>query len=111
MKRVSFEVAKALKEAGYPQNADEGVEHWYCQDGGIDTNLIDDPICSCPTYLEAWLWLWREKKISIYPEECLDKWAVFELGSNHSREGYIYNDPEEAIITAIKYLVDNNLIK
>lgn len=46
-------------------------------------------------YLEVWLWLWREKKV--------DKQHLFILDPNE--------DPEEAIITAIEYLVTNNLIK
>lgn len=61
-KYVTLDVAKVLQEAGYPQSYDEDVNHWYCIDGGLDTNLIDDPICSAPTYIEAWLWICRNKK-------------------------------------------------
>lgn len=56
MKRVSLKVAKAIKDAGYPQDY-ENAEDTY-------TNLIGG-IWVKPTYIEVWLWLWREKKIDL----------------------------------------------
>ncbi len=124
LKRVSFEVAKALKEAGYPQGVTEYV---YNNDGsfssrydydswGIDTSTLVD----MPYAMEVWLWLWREKKISIEISERFNNidanmWDnkdyknpiyLFDIDDRHN-----YPDPEEAIIAAIEYLVTNNLIK
>lgn len=101
MKRVSFKVAKALKEAGYPQ--DRTNSHYTNCGELVYYGIAGETGFDAPTYLEVWLWLWREKNISI-------DW----------KDGYIYvngeeigcfNEPEEAIIAAIEYLVDNDLIK
>lgn len=53
MKIVPLSIAKYL---GYNEDA----EHWYRIDGGLDTNFIDDPICSAPTFMDIWLWLWSD---------------------------------------------------
>lgn len=126
MKRVSFEVAKALKEAGY----DEVCQYGYCVVDGIPTlvkteeewerhpinnsDMYDFLVCTCqeiegkedctaPTYLEVWLWLWREKKYPINVDCHIGgngKWST-----DMSIEDY--TDPEEAIIAAIESLVDD----
>lgn len=94
---VSFEVAKAIEEAGYPQ----GQEKYCYRSNGemyIFENMFDhipDYCCDAPTYIEVWVWLWRKKKV--------DKQHLFILDPN--------KDPEESISAEIKYLVDNNLIK
>lgn len=128
MKRVSFKTAKALKEAGYPQGVlpkilkEKSFPMYYNEDfvpnyvyfyayyiTTFDTNLC----VACPTYLEVWLWLWREKKIY--------------LNTNTQRKGIVcvywddtiihevkdmrLTDPEEAIASAIENMVDNDLIK
>lgn len=135
MERVSFKIAKAIKEAGYPQDMEQ-VSYGY----SINSfGYFDDPYdydalynyhrthpgetinfdlmcrfeegceyCVAPTYIEVWLWLWREKKIYFgiesesYPHTgtCLNDY-----------EDIPYLDPEEAIIAAIEYIVENNLIK
>lgn len=112
LNRVSFKVAKAIKEAGYPQ----GNGQYYAEDGLIVTKDKDTKfLCRyyIPSYIEAWLWLWREKNIQISPSKGL---ALSKI--NDQWENLIprklwkdYTDPEEAIIAAIKYLVTNNLIK
>ncbi len=85
-KRVSYTVAKAIKEAGYPQyeNELEGVPK----------------VLYVPTYFDVWLWLWREKELT--------RMAIWDKIADIKGN---YFDPEEAIIAAIDYLVDNNLIK
>lgn len=59
-------------------------------------------------YLEVWLWLWREKGIKI-------ELSVLSSGNVCPLNQYIpveeYSCPEEAIIAAIDYLVNNNLIE
>lgn len=133
MERVSFKVAKVIKEAGYPQgDRNSGLMSVYALEdrddnyipytriGKLTTNyhcqtyFNDIPFAVAPTYLEVWLWLWREKKICI---NCnYDKynmlpmwWCTDEDGINYSAPNY--DDPEEAIIATIEYLVDNHLIK
>lgn len=114
MKRVSFEVAKALKEAGCPQWSTEEANDAklaYDCDGELweiryfDQNPQD--YYTAPTYLDVWLWLWREKGI---------KYEIVKSGTHVlcKEEPYKFHyekDPEEAIIAAVNYLVENNLIK
>lgn len=102
MKRVSFEVAKAIKEADYPQDYGEG-SRYYSEDGRsfeYDSELypmFPEVFCVCPYAMEVWLWLWREKETPIPVD--------------YSCCGVKINDPEEVIISAIEELVKKNLIK
>lgn len=99
-KRVSLKVAKAIKEVGYPQDYEE-----ICY---FDDNM--EIICKCPRCIDVWLWLWVEKniKLSIEPNEDEAECFTTDLGKLISKFG---NEPEEAIAEAIEYLVDNDLIK
>ena len=112
MKRVSFKVAKALRKAGYPQEKHNGM---YFKDGD-DTPLniivksvlggnVDEYLISAPTYLEAWLWLWREKRTDVTPEYDQISGLFSSCGVSER------DDPEDAIAAAIEYLVDNDGIK
>lgn len=150
MKRVSFEVAKAIKEAGYPQPQKDSMgyystpcnfyftgSHSYYSECGEqrlywdetkelhtieDWGTEDGPrfygnAIAAPEYLEVWLWL-CEKVTAFYPA----KYSA----NNPSGYSCYYSDserildvdtfgmhlgPEEAIIAAIEYLTNNNLIK
>lgn len=132
MKIISFKVAKAIKEAGYPQDKSEYNEgyaiskvyydvyssrddRWYpsSADTGHRLSFDDDyyypedcgEFCVAPTYLDVWLWLWREKKIWI---------QVRHMGNGNWFRCYVteqdFSDPEEAIIAAVKHIVEQNLI-
>lgn len=131
MKRVSFEVAKALKEAGYPQGVlpkilkEKSFPMYY--NGDFVPNYVyfyayyittfDTNLCvACPTYIEVWLWLWREKGMILSIEYVRATETEFEswttLNQEHLPKVPTSNgDPEEAIIAAIESLCDNNLIK
>lgn len=110
LKRVSFKIAKAVKEAGYPQD----YEAFYSNDGELHVNMSYEYKTymyknqigySAPTYLAVWLWLWREKNIRIHP--AYKSVTIMPLGTLLDCS----NDPEEAISAAVRYLVDNDLIK
>lgn len=118
-KRVSFEVAKAIKEAGYPQS-------FYCpqykENGELENGFTDlgEGCIYAPTYIDVWLWLWREKKKSISiicdEDDRLEaNWYVNAEkligGIGSFTEQVFFEDPEDAIIAAIEYLVDNDLVK
>ena len=112
LKRVSFKVAKAIKDNGYPQIF---VDCAYYEDNNL--HHTEDPYNNCrtiiayaPTYLEVWLWLWKEKniKFSVEPNDDLSECYTTDIGYLISEFG---DDPEEAIVSAIEYLVDNDLIK
>lgn len=142
LKIVSFNVAKAIKEAGYQQGYLTEVylmsaiekELAYREFGLFPKDYFpgelvsagsyskyDVETCDAPTYLEVWLWLWREKKM---PIECVKDWTTSNWYFNivdlvkltdttgvESSDYLLYSDPEEAIISAINYLAENDLIK
>lgn len=131
-KRVSFKVAKAIKEAGYLQGLTDYVyNERCCEDESIcgveDTTYcaiykgtlldrcenVDSPICDAPTYLDVWLWLWTNKNIHLIPVEMRDVGFrdTGEVTVMYNGRGFVRSTPEEAIIAAIDYLVDNSLIK
>lgn len=111
LKRVSFKVAKSIKDAGYPQ----GPLPFYDISGDLWEDGISDHFyfpCFAPTYMEVWLWLWREKRFPI-DAECMEKLQK-EVAPNMWENGILterYDDPEEAIISAIDHIVENDLIK
>lgn len=116
MKLVSFEIAKAIKEVGFPQMYIKNHCYYYNEKLVIPDNIIEDfKVVDCiaaPTYLEVWLWLWRSKRMAI-DAECMEKLDT-NVAPNMWENGILsarYNDPEEAIIAAITYMVDKNLIK
>ena len=107
MKRVSFKVAKAIKEAGYPQL---NIKHRYTKDGTLiyclNLKEVRKTEYDAPYIMEVWLWLWREKKIWLQVRHMgngnwFKCWATEQDSS----------DPEEAIEKSIGYLVSNDLIK
>lgn len=129
MKIVSFEIAKALKEVGYPQDRQR---YQYGYEGNLVDLVRDGGICYgpvAPTYLEVWLWLWRKKKYRILLSASNQRWdevhgvvdgvdGIVETSWHRGLPGYDATnhranntDPEKAIEQAIEYLVDNNLIK
>lgn len=116
MKRVSFEVAKAIKKAGYQQGITEKVyllkDYAKMKEGWVifkEKCMYTDFLADIPTYIQVWLWLWREKHLAleVYVTS-YDKWvSPIDVCLKYDE----YPDPEEAIATSIEYLVTNNLIK
>lgn len=116
MKRVSFKVAKAIEAAGYPQyyNNFDGTNCHYVNENTIQYHspigCYTDVICAAPFVLDVWLWLWKNISIQIEDEYCT-AWAKNSEILYQKYYGKSVDNPEEAIDTAIEYLVDNNLIK
>lgn len=123
MKRVSFEIAKVIKEAGYPQDNVPITEIGWYNIARVYTNQLPTYwegdnmfVAVAPTYLEVWLWLWREKGIYIDIAHYYSSDEVTIFDNKYNEIKYIdcigkYRDPEEAIIKAIEYLVNENLLK
>lgn len=115
MKYISFKVAVAIKEAGYPQDELKNPDtHWF-YDEKTKCDILR------PTYIDVWLWLWRKKNISIElaqhikcivadiwdnKENFLDPISLFQIDHKHNIQ-----DPEDIIIKAIEILVEHNLIR
>lgn len=123
MKRVSFEIAKALRDAGYPQDNVPITEIGWYNIARVYTNQLPTYwegdnmfVAVAPTYLEAWLWLWREKNIIITVSSRFDSIygyrfvCIMQVDNSHNYYTE-EDDPEEAIAAAIKHLVDNKLLK
>lgn len=116
-KIVTFKVAKALKETGYPQVG----RYQYTYSGKLVDLVREGGACygpMAPTYLDAWLWLWRKKDIRIYLQDAKNpKEPEIERGCyvGTNQLGGIctpeVSDPENAIVDIIDFLVENNLIK
>ena len=112
-KRVTIGVAKAIGKAGYWGNF-----HRRCVVEEIvdSERLIIDfdgtlEVKKVPSYCDVWLWLWREKGYRIREE--ITKITIYnnsEFGLSAQLDN-LTNDPEEAIEAAIKYIVDNGLLK
>lgn len=127
MKQVSFKVAKAIKEAEYPQDVEfwkylEDNTYWYYQNGMLEkkgniSDYVDErKLIFAPTYLEVWLWLWKEKKIYIDIAHYYNSDEITVWDTNYKPIDCIdcfnkYTNPEDAIAEAINRLVDNDLIK
>ena len=124
MKRVSFNVAKAIKKAGYPQEKKDGTA-LYPVNGEFKGKLCgynsdaperDKLSIVAPTYFEVWLWLWREKKCYIQHELCFrsdneSSFVCIDKINNIAWVKSLSEDPEEAIIAAIERLVEKDLLK
>lgn len=91
MKKVTFNTAKALKKAGYPQNPYNDTL-WFDLNGEqssdeavIDGDVDIDAVCAAPTYLEARLWLWRKKRWFIQIQPFKDKFC-YQILDHHYDE-------------------------
>lgn len=119
-KRVSFKVAKAIKDAGYPQDNVPITEIGWYNIARVYTKQLPTYwegdhrfVAIAPTYLDVWLWLWRDKRFAI-PADYFgydnDYWSSCVPISGNRFEFFEPHDPEEAIIAAIEYIVDHNLL-
>lgn len=115
MKTVAFEVAKAIKELGYPQYG--CCEEYYNSEGWLVSKFcdIDKLVFPAPTYIEVWLWLWKEKCIKIDVTTYFDSVKGYKSLATILCYKYTYSlerdTPEDAIAAAIEHLVENDLIK
>lgn len=91
-KIVPFEVAKKLKDAGYPQLVGKGV---YAENGQSIEGLVM-PFISAPTYADAIDWLFTN---GIFVQ--MEPWHTFAL---KERMGFVYElnsvDEENAKISS-----------
>lgn len=121
-KRVLFEVAKAIKGAGYPQEWND-TEYYYTENGELkrsddyEGNSIEDIMYNqrhaipAPFVCDVWLWLWREKGIKIILNLPAEKIGAMIISDCYYIGSKVSSDPEEAIEAAIKFIVDNGLLK
>lgn len=115
MERVSFEVAKYLKEVGYPQS--EYGHHYYTNGVSCYGVLLKDINIYAPTYIDVWLWLCNKGIVfypAIYPAHEPSGWSCYYRDNIRVIDidtFGVHNNPEKSIESAIKYLVEHHLIK
>lgn len=132
MEIVSFELAKKLKEKGFPQRPDYfNYSSYYDWDGlrkihslsnasvWFDPNISRDNIYFAPTISQVLKWLREEKKIHIMYPFYEDKgfyYYVQRIGnsarivSSFDDSDTCFDTAEQAALTGIEYVIDNNLI-
>lgn len=107
LKRVSFAVAKAIREAGYPQ---DDLSFWYDANGVVFAIRPKEgtEYYVAPEYLKIWLWLCNHNIPINVTYDLIRKRYVAKFNAN---DYFVGKDPEEAIKSAIEYLVTNKLLK
>lgn len=123
---VSFEIAKKLKEKGYPQ-VKKGVLAMYNEYGewfSLARNLdkfeylfedFDDKDCVCPYIFQVLKWLRKEKRMDVGAvwDNMDGKWVgyVNEMDMPDLVGEYVLSDTyvsyELAAIAGIEYVIDN----
>lgn len=116
---VSFELAKKLKEKGYPQKTFGGydmVGACYYKDGrfykdGCVANVND--CYTCPEIHQVLKWLREEKKIHVaigYSGETEWRYVIVFLGDKYFENPNIihkhFNSYESAALAGIEYILD-----
>lgn len=120
---VNFDLAKKLKEKGFPQVKigtlamynEEG--EWYSLARNLDEfeYLFEDfdyHDCVCPTIFQVLKWLREEKKIAINIEFIPYTWQykIIDMSFERMFEPCgitLFSDYEEAAIAGIEYVLDN----
>lgn len=106
---ITFEMAKKLKEKGYPFN----TSHHYDKDGHIIVALCDcDERCEypMPEIHQVLKWLRETKKIhiSITTYDYTWGYTIYDLDTFFPEEfSSYYNTYEEAVLAGIEYTIDN----
>lgn len=132
---ITLKVAQAIVKEGFPTEAFEGIV--FDAEGNIVGKYEQE--MKLPTYIDVWLWLWRSKIVELslnygmryndvdetlwcYPLDYHErshpqmKYIIQEIneGCHGKCQSHGYNhehaDPENAIVSAVDFLVDNNLI-
>lgn len=112
-KFVSFELAKTLKEKGYPQSS----FYYYAEDGGICVPVYnfankDMPEIAAPQIHEVFAWLRKDYKIHIIIDVGEDGWfflvrCLRTLVIVDTELLGKYQCFNEAAIAGIEYVIDN----
>ena len=124
MEFVTFEIAKKLKDKGFPQvkkgtlamyNEDR---EWYSLAKNLDEfeysfEDFDDRDCVCSTISQVLKWLREEKKLHISINVWGGTWGyeIIKLTCGHALHWTAYREDiksyEEAALAGIEYVLDN----
>lgn len=107
MRIVSFDVANALKDLGYPQTGNGAT---YKEDGTLENGFTDlgEGAVDAPSYLEAWIWLWGEGvHIDVNYDISLEYTYSYVHFDGVEFDG---DNPEDVIAAAIDYLVSTDAL-
>lgn len=106
MKKVKFEVAKKLKEYGFPQaNSsfdgiyyDDGEFVYMCDTGDYEDTHDVSEWYAVPSYFDAFIWLTKKVTLELLHHSIKDKYFVC---LNEYYDFPLYSDAEDAIEEAI----------
>lgn len=121
---VSFDLAKKLKEKGFPQRPDYfNYSSYYDWDGlrkihslcnasvWFDPNISRENIYFAPTISQVLKWLREEKKLHIVIPASFDEgywWEIQDFNREISEYSDVeYTSYEEAVTGGIEYVLDN----
>lgn len=128
MEFIPFELAKKLKEKGFPQSPDYfNYSSYYDWDGlrkihslsnasvWFDSNISRDNIYFAPTISQVLKWLRVEKSIICLPhiEPIEEKWFFYVVKLPQASDfpeylsSVIYNTYEEAALAGIEWVLNN----
>ena len=119
---VPFEIAKKLKEKGFPQ-VEKGTLAVYDEEGEVyslcSTLLdqieysfkdFDDSNCVAPTISQVLKWLREEKKIYVLVEVEREDWFEYKIvqtiKNTRGTGTRVYKTYPEAILAGIEYVID-----
>lgn len=120
MKRVSFKVAKALKDAGYPQRVTSSFG-WYNKEGNLFESSVDTTVeenedeCVAPTLELVAKWLRETKGCYICPipefynwkDEVFNTWSMnIHWEDNIDEYKALWNTYEEALSAGIDKAIE-----
>lgn len=119
---MTFEIAKKLKEKGYPQ-VEKGTLAMYSENGEwyslcptldeyhYNFKDFDRHDFVCPTISQVLKWFRKEKNIHLSVDAEREDWfeyKIVQLSRNTRRNSTrVYENYEDAIIAGIEYVLDN----
>lgn len=122
MEFVRFEIAKKLKEKGYPQVKKNTIA-MYDEDGdwySLSTSLddfyyifedFDEHDYVCPTISQVLKWLRKEKNIYLSIDAEHEDWfeyKIVQMSKNMRRNSTrVYRTYDNAMLAGIEYVLDN----
>jgi hypothetical protein len=122
MNFVSFDLAKKLKEKGFPQVKrdafamyDEEGE-WYSLTRNLDIweysfEDFNDRDCVCPSIEQVLTWFRKEKKIYVTVNVEREDWFEYKIvqliKNTHCTGTKVYITYDDAILAGIEYVLDN----
>lgn len=108
MKKITSDIAKSLKQIGYPNLKEYDID-------GYEVPIGKGVSYTYPSYLDVWLWINEQRGIIFYPHyfPIKEKWSCWYRDTNRvlSEDEFGFSaGPEDAIVTAVDYIIEKGYI-